>query len=166
MVMPITSSTSTPLNQPLSGQGANYPAQLPTEPQPPQSPADAVSISDEAKQLLAFRTTQAVVDNPIAAAAVSDNPQVDELATNIYAGQQAQKALDIYTDVLSSADGGGDSGRSPMAIAAVSDNPQTDELATTIYSAQTIQSMVDTYTEVSQSANEQYSSSLTVDDEA
>lgn len=165
MATPIGTSTSVPLNQPLSG--GNYPAQLPTEPPaPPENPVDAVSISDEAKKLLTARTVGAVVDNPIAAAAVSDNPQVDAVATNIYAGQQAQKALDIYTDVLSSPDESGDSERSPLAIAAVSDNPQTDELATTIYSAKTIQAMLDTYTEVSQSANEQYSSSSAVDEEA
>lgn len=165
MTTPISSTFGPPLNQPLSG--GNYPAQLPTEPQaPPANPADAVSISDEAKKLLTARTVGAVVDNPIAAAAVSDNPQVDEVATNIYAAQQAQKALDVYTDVLSSPDEGGGSERSPLAIAAVSDNPQTDELATTIYSAQTIQAMLDTYTEVSQSANEQYSSSSSVDEKA
>lgn len=166
MTTPVSNSTASVYNQPLSGQSDNHPAHLPTEPQaPPASPADEVTISDEAKKLAAFRATQTVVDNPIAAAAVSENPQVDEVAGNIYAAQQTQRMVDVYTDVLDSAEDN-DSDRSPLGIAAVSDNPQTDELATTIYSAQTIQEMLDTYKQASESANEQYSSTSSVDEEA
>lgn len=152
MTAPVSSLNSSTVNWPLSDQNDNRPAQLPAE-LPPKDPADQVSISPEARNLLAFRTAQNVIDNPIAAAAVSDNPQVDQVATNIYAAQQQQRLVDAYTSAASSSDQSSD--HSPLAIAAVSDNPDVDELATTAYAARTAQDIVDTYQQASQSAESQ-----------
>lgn len=165
MVAPIGSPNPQALYSPLNSD--NRPAQLPTEPPPtasPPSPGDSVSISDEAKNLFAARAVGNVVDNPIATAAVSNNPQVDKTATAIYQGQQAQQAVDTYTNAASSASSSqsssSSSDRSPLGVAAVSDNPKTDELATTVYGARTAQQLVAAYQQASQSADAQYTSGV------
>jgi len=149
MISSIGSGTPQSLMTPDIRPRAEKPSQLPTQPQAPD-----VSLSDEAKKLAAARS---ITSNPVAVAAVSDNTQVDQVATNIYMGQQAQRMLDTYTQVSKPPEdttGNGGSQRSPVAIAAASQNPEVDELATTVYKSKQAQQMLDIYTQSYQSATQ------------
>ncbi len=149
MISSIGSGTPQSLMTPDIRPRAEKPSQLPTQPQAPD-----VSLSDEAKKLAAARS---ITSNPVAVAAVSDNTQVDQVATNIYMGQQAQRMLDTYTQVSKPPEdttGNGGSQRSPVAIAAASQNPEVDELATTVYKSKQAQQMLDMYTQSYQSATQ------------
>jgi hypothetical protein len=150
MISSIGSGIPQGLMTPDVRQRAEKPSQLPA-----QSPASSdVSLSDEAKRLAAARV---VTSNPVAVAAVSDNPRVDQVATNVYMGQQAQRMLDTYTEVSrppEDSSGTAGSQRSPVAIAAASQNPEVDELATTAYKSKQAQQMIDMYTESYQSATQ------------
>lgn len=81
-----------------STPASNRPATLPAE--TGSAATDKVSLSDEAKKLGAAK---AVTSAPVATAAVSNDPQVDKVATTVYSAQQAQNLADIYQDTSRSA---------------------------------------------------------------
>lgn len=122
------------------GTSERRPAHLPED-----SFSASLSISPEAKKLLAART---VISKPLAVVALSSNPQVNKLAMTVYISQQNQRLLDMYGGASATSNGAHPSTIAPLAIAAVSDNPQVDKLATTVYAARVTQQMLDAYKSV------------------
>lgn len=132
-------STITPEIQPRTEQASTQPAR-PSVPE--------VTISDEGKKLAA---AGAVVSNPVAVAVVSTDPQVDQVANNVYMGQQNQRMYDSYTAQTDSSET--DSAqRSPEAVAAASRNGQAEQLANNVYMGRQTRLMLDTYSQSYQSA--------------
>lgn len=136
--------------RPPSAPAADKPATLPANP-----PSTRVTISDEAKKLLAAR---ALKSSPVAIAAASDNPQVDQAAQAVYQAQLRQQKIDIYTDIGQSGNGGvigndNNNGTKALAVAAASDNPQVDQAAQAVYQAQLKQQQIDIYTNAGQSGD-------------
>lgn len=73
------------------------PAQLPAKPEQlpaASAPADGVHLSDRARALSA----RAVVENPVAASALSSNENVDALATSVYASKLSMQAIETYSE--------------------------------------------------------------------
>lgn len=156
MISSISSSQSLQYVQPVINTAkppatstADKPDTLPANP-----PSTKVTISDEAKKLLAARTLQS---SPVALAAASDNQQVDQAAQAVYQAQLKQQQINIYTDVSQSGNGGvigndnDNNGAKAVAVAAASDNPQVDQAAQAVYQAQLKQQQIDIYTNVGQS---------------
>ena len=133
-------STITPEIQPRTEQASTQPAR-PSVPE--------VTISDEGKKLAA---AGAVVSNPVAVAVVSTDPQVDQVANNIYMGQQNQRMYDSYTAQTDSSETDNSTQLAPVAIATVSRNDQADQLANNIYMGRQAQLMLDTYSQSYQTA--------------
>ncbi len=143
--------------------------QNPVAKQPPQLTADSaatlpanesesvVNISQKALELFAAK---AISSSPVLVAALSNNAQIDELATTIYSAQRNRELIDTYANNTDDANDSTESQRSPLAISAISQNPQVDELATTVYSAKQAQQLLDIYQSNTTNITEQQSTSL------
>lgn len=149
MISSVSSSGSYSV-PPAPAATAGKPSQLPSPP--------AAEVPDEGLKLAAAK---ALIENPVAVAAISDNAKVDALASDLYVAQQKQQALETYSQSAALAPGGDNDNdndssggnRNPLAIAAASDNPQVDELATTVYQSRQALKMVDYYSEAFSNAS-------------
>lgn len=144
----ISSIGSAPQNSTITPEIRPRAEQTSTQPQPSRPSAPEVTISDEGKKLAA---AGAVISNPVAVAAVSTDPQVDQVANNVYMGQQNQRMLDTYTAQTGSSEKDSTQ-RAPVAIATASRNGQAEQLVNNVYMGRQAQLMLDTYSQSYQTA--------------
>jgi hypothetical protein len=143
MISGIGSTSYTPASTASAQPGKPSTLPAPVTPELP-SPTEP----DEQAKL---KAAQALVENPIAVAAVTDNVTIDKVATNVYVSQQARSMYETYANnsEASGSDGpSANNGPAPLAIAAASDNPAVDELAVTVYASRQALNAANNYQDI------------------
>ena len=120
---------------------------LPVDSTAQSSQSASSSVVDISQRALDLFAAKALTSTPVLVAAVSDNAQVDELATSIYSAQQNEQMIATYENSASNSanSDGGTSTAKLLAISAATQNPQVDEMATTVFSARQAQQLLSIY---------------------